>query len=492
MPTTFAELVTTLETRGALKPSRVKDIKTALKRLALAMGYAGVDTAPVGDACRDPAQWLPLLTTHYATLKTLGQTVSAVSQKSDRNHLRHVFRVAEAHGLLQAPLPPRLLKKPNRVAFWDELRKTSPYRSVYIRSGVWDYGLAQRDWPPDVVAGWQNYRLRCDGRIRETTFKGYAGILSAYLGYVAHILERTPVWEDVFDGEQIRAFVRWHAGRSQRKVSSKGARMAFVAVAIAKAVGHDNTEALRRMRNDLPVPAAVHDKDNHWIPLAQLDAVADACMQEGRIPPVSPRKHIRFPGARCASIFQKGLMLKILVRIPLRQRNLREMQMGMGKNLYQDPRTKHWVIRFHGDELKVGTKDNKENEYKVDVTTYAPELLKLLEEFRTVHRPKLPGAAACEHLFLTSVGRPYTGGSLTKELSDVVTMRTGVHFFPHMIRTIWATTYLTAPDTYGDFFTAAVMLGDRLQTVIKAYAHVLDDKHYAKARAFLDTALRAG
>ena len=50
---------------------------------------------------------------------------------------------------------------------------------------------------------------------------------------------------------------------------------------------------------------------------------------------------------------------------------------------------------------------------------------------------------------------------------------TGKALHPHMIRTIWATEWIR--QTHGDFYTAAIMLNDRLETVIAKYTHLLDN-----------------
>ena len=106
-------------------------------------------------------------------------------------------------------------------------------------------------------------------------------------------------------------------------------------------------------------------------------------------------------------------MLKILTRIPLRQRNLRELRLG--KNLYADE-TGHWQLHFRGDELKIGTRRGQANEYCVDLTEYCPELLPLIEEFRREHRPRLPNHATSPYLFLTYRGSPFTQRSLNGTL----------------------------------------------------------------------------
>src|SRR5262247_1943773 len=111
---TLADLLTTLETQAALPASRVKDMKTSLRYLAHALGHATLAQCPVDAACRDPATWTPLLETHFQALETQGRTISAETRRNTRNNLRVVFRQAEEHRLLPAPLPARLLPvRPN-------------------------------------------------------------------------------------------------------------------------------------------------------------------------------------------------------------------------------------------------------------------------------------------------------------------------------------------------------------------------------------------
>src|SRR4029453_3176453 len=124
-------------------------------------------------------------------------------------------------------------------------------------------------------------------------------------------------------------------------------------------------------------------------------------------------------------------MLKLLLRIPLRQRTLREMQLG--KHLAQDPQTGHWHLEFRGDDLKFGTRGPQVNVFHVDLTAYCPEVLPVLEEWLAVHRPKLPNAAASRLVFLSQRGKPHSEKSVHVDLSEAVGMYTGVRFFPHMI-----------------------------------------------------------
>jgi integrase len=483
---TLVDLLTTLATRGVVPVSRAKDMKTSLRYLASALGYASPDQCPVGDACRDPATWGPALETHFAALTAQGRTISAVTRRNTRNNLRVLFRLAEAHGLLTAPLPPRLLKAPQREGWRRAQRGTTPYPETY-RGSRNSYTLPQAEWPPQIAQAWQEYRTRCGVRIRETSFYSYLIQMRMYLGYLTNICGRTPTVDDLFDVAQLTAFVRWHGARMGRPLSVQGRQVAIMIATMAKVLEHPAEHTLAGFRRSLKVPTPVHNKRNHWVSLATLEAVAEDCLREGRIPVVPHGKPTRHPGAQRAGRFQCGVMLKLLVRVPLRQRNVREMQLG--KHLAKDPTTGHWHLEFRGDELKVGNRGAQVNTYHVDLTEYCPEWLPLLEEFLQVHRPKLPNATTSRYVFLSQHGKPHSGKSLHVDLSEAVAMRTGQRFYPHLVRSIWATEYLEATQ---DFTTAATMLGDTLGTVMKAYYDVVNKNQHAKARAFLGTALRTG
>jgi hypothetical protein len=483
---TLADLLTTLDTRGALPASRGKDMKTSLRYLAAALGQPTLDQCPVDATCRDPAQWGAALDTHFAALTAQGATISASTRRNTRNNLRVVFRLAEAHGLLKAPLPPRLFTKPQRKVFDSQQRATAPYQATYHpQASPRHFGLPRAQWPPDIVQGFREYQARCGLRLRETTVHAYATNLTYYLGYLAHICGRTPTWAAVFDVVQLTEFVRWHSARLGRPLSAHGRHVVVVIAAMAVVLKHPHARALADLRNTLPKPPPLHNKRTHWVSLTTLEAVAEACLAEGRAP-IVVRQDTRSPGVSRATRFQRGLMLKLLVRVPLRQRNVREMRLG--EHLYQD-QAEHWHLHFRGTDLKIGTRDGRANEYHVDLTDYCPDFLPPLEEFLRVFRPRLPGAAASPFLFLSHRGNPFSDTNLRNELAAIVTMHTGQRFYPHLIRTIWATEYLEATQ---DFTTAATMLGDTLAVVMKTYYDIVHKDQHAKAKAFLGTVLHTG
>jgi hypothetical protein len=481
---TFADLITTLATQGALPASRVKDVKTSLNYLASALGHTSPEQTTVDAACLDPATWGAALETHFADLETQGRIISAITRRNTRNNLRAVFRLAEERGLLKAPLPPLLVTSRGRRAFHRQQKETAPYQATYRNQpGPRRFSLPQAAWPPDIQAGWREYQARCGFRLRETTFRSYTTHMATYLGYLANICGRTPVWANVFDRTLLMDFVRWHGARMGHPVSAHGWHVSCLLATMSKVLEHPAHRELADFRNTLKQAPPLHNKRDHWVSLATLEEVAESCLAEGRSPYL-PYRLAKHPGARRATQFQRGVVLKLLVRVPLRQRNIREMQLG--ENLYKDQRG-HWQLHFSGTALKVGERGGRTNTYHVDLTDYAPAFIPVLEEFLTVYRPRLPNAVGSTFCFLNQNGNPYNLQTLRHELAYIVARHTGQRFYPHLIRTIWATEYLTATQ---DFTTAATMLGDTLPVVMKTYYDVVHRDQHKKARDFLSTALR--
>jgi hypothetical protein len=182
------------------------------------------------------------------------------------------------------------------------------------------------------------------------------------------------------------------------------------------------------------------------------------------------------PGLVRAIVFQHALILRLLVRIPLRVRNICELRRE--QNLYQDE-VGGWTLDFHGEELKVSQRRGRVNRFRVP---FPEALVPQLQEFLTTRRPLLRNAATAPWLFLTRAGNPYNPRALWQELSIKVLQRTGKHFYPHLIRTVWATEYLI--EHPGDIRGAAYWLNDLPETVLKRYHELGDVEHHQKGQAF--------
>jgi hypothetical protein len=173
----------------------------------------------------------------------------------------------------------------------------------------------------------------------------------------------------------------------------------------------------------IAVADAVRDKQTRWLSLAQIDAVGQI------VYPLNPtrlhdfweartiQRHLAdparypMPSKSCNLTLYAywagvSLLLRFLVRRPLRQRNICEMTLQ--GNLYQYHEGV-WRIRFSGQELKVDRRDGGINRYEC---LFPPDLVPVLEEYLTIWRPRLANAGE-EHVFLNSKGHPFTANRLT-------------------------------------------------------------------------------
>jgi site-specific recombinase XerC len=90
-------------------------------------------------------------------------------------------------------------------------------------------------------------------------------------------------------------------------------------------------------------------------------------------------------------------------------------------------------------------------------------------------------------LFLNRLGEPYSLDTLSVAVKRHVYSYTGVATHPHAIRSIWATTFIR--DT-GDFYSAAIMLNDTLETAIKRYAHLMEQGVAEKSDQWLQDLIK--
>jgi site-specific recombinase XerD len=163
-----------------------------------------------------------------------------------------------------------------------------------------------------------------------------------------------------------------------------------------------------------------------------------------------------------------SLIIRLLVRLPLRQRNIREMKLGHNLKRTTDGR---WEIHFRGRELKVAMRQGRENEVRYP---FPEDLVQQLDEFLTVWRPFMLGTAPdIQLVFVTRKGQPLSSDHLNTMYTRTVYRVLGKYTTIHLIRDAWASDYL---DATGDIAGAADRLGDTPQTVMQHYAHILKQR----------------
>ena len=486
---TLTELFTTMITHGHLPARRAKDLKTSIRYLARALGKETPEQCHEDDFGVATALWKEKLDRYFGSLAT---APSPHTVRNTRNNLRFLFRVAHEAGLLTPPRGLPILG-PGRTAHQKAARLTSPYRQRWHASHA-PYRLAPADWPEDIQTAWHAYCASRQLKTRPITLQYRTACLSTYLGFLITIAGVAVHWDDLFQVPHIDHFVRWNSHRSQTTITTQARQLVHILGIIAKQLPHPSLATIKSYERDLPTPEPMHDKKAHWITLRELEQVGLALLQDARKPVTSHGKSVltrpsyhtvcASPGLVRAVQHQHALILRLLVRIPLRSRNIREMQFE--RNLYQDE-ANHWHLHFQGTQLKSGTRHGRSNSYHVDLTSYCPDLLPHLEEFLTVYRPRIPQPPPRSYVFATRCGNAYTDHALRQELATHVLRRTNKRFYPHLIRTIWATEFISQTR---DFTTAAYMLGDTVQVVLQRYQEVLDKDHQDKASQFLTAVLR--
>ena len=479
---TLAELFCILVDRQTFPAPQVKTIQTSIRYLATALGATDPAHCHLSPERLAIDTWLGAIASHFTHLEERKQGVSMITARNTRSNLRRVHRAATAQALFTVPSQPTVITSGARQDFEAQRQATAPYRESYHPQGSpRKYGLQQRDWPEDMRQGWQAYEDGVRGRIRPVTRTKHATIVCLYLGYLRDYAGVEPSWEACFTWKLLQGFMRWHGERLGKEVTSVGRDMVIVAALVAKVLGREEARFLADQRNEIPAPDRVHHPEDHMLAIVELDAIADGCLRDARIPS-NCAVGVKHPGAARASLFQKGLMLKLLIHAPIRQRNIREMRLD--DNLYQDRRTGDWHLRFSGRELKVANRGpNDPNRYTMNLSAQTDGVVPVLEEFLRDWRPKLPGAET-QYVFLTCYGNPYSQHSLYEELRTLVGMRsgTGVRFFPHIVRSMWATEGL---EKTNDYDMVAAMLGDKPATLFKAYRHRDLKVQQAKGKEFM-------
>lgn len=479
---TLMDLLTTMNTQGHIHPSRFKDIKTSLGYLARALGHDTTDQCQEEPSSIASSLWQQKLDTHFSLLVKQGKKLSPNTLRNTRTNLRFFFRKAEVEGLL--PPPARLPELPlARATHRRTAASTSPFYCLRVSNFQMPYRLPLDQWPTDIQSAWHTYRASRELQVRKITLDRYVDYLSRYLGFLITLEGLTLQWDDLFTLAHIDRFVRWHSARNQTTITRWAELTVQLLHLLAMRTNPQAVPAIRHYLRELPTPEPRHDKRRHGFTLRELETVGLSALEDAHKPVTTTSQEALIPGLLRILQHQHALMLRLLVRVPLRQRNLRELHLH--KNLYQDEGG-HWHLHFSGSELKIGTRNRRVNEYHVDLTDFCPDLLPHLEEFLTLYRPRLPHAQESSLLFLTKSGKPYTMRGISLELSALVLRRTNKRFHPHLIRTIWASEYLSATN---DFEGAATLLGDSVEMVLKNYYEIHEKKAYNRAGQFLTTIL---
>jgi integrase len=465
------ELLHTLVVRGKIANTRAKDMATALRKLAAAYE---TDVDRLDLAAVEPTA----VETLRASFARNSPPPSAYTQRNTVQNIRQLYRLLHDQRLIPTVKPPILKRMTARVAR-REARHTSPYR------------VRPDHWPTAIREPWEAYLSERSVDIRPTTARMYQQQMVAYVSWGLTIDQpRIKTWDDLFDQRRVLRFIAWHAKRvGASRVTTRGAHVARLMSAIAFYENRPEAEELHARFKKLPAVKAFHDKQAacHAFTAEELESVGLDLLAEARrpLPPDSRKRRAsdRARGVMRATAHQSALIIRLLCRLPLRSRSIREMELG--KNLFRDA-SGVWTLRYVGDELKVGERNGRVNIFQVP---WPPELTAHLEEYLSEFRPRFPHAADNPHVFLTRFGNTFAPQTLYRRLAEDFYIRLQKRFYPHLLRTLWVDRWLLSG---GDVSTAAYILNDTVQTVWKRYHELRGMDHIQKAYEFNQAILGNG
>jgi hypothetical protein len=525
---TLKEVLDALIEGQFIPQSRLGPIRTAIRQYAIILGYPEPAECP--------------MTAYHLSDETRNRLIEERAQRTKRgkfassrlgphairnlkNNVSYVIRSAMDRGVIgQVPGPLSSYKDRNRITHRLNSRHECVKPSKYILDPL-PQGLAQEisdyeEWSTKIVN-----RDRPDNlRKRAVSFANHRGTILRAAGYLVKYRGVQPesiTLSTLTEPENALNFIDWFIEQQRRFTVSAHQNLAQLIV-LAKYLSIVNrstqkrnalelkVEELMKYKTTLGRPEKVIDKSKRWIRLRKLESVGLSIypLNARRISELQPgtRRELQrdsFDGYKGHPRYAYGVLQSILIRLnirlPLRQRNLREMLWNpaapeQGRNLYR--REGKWYIRFVARELKIshvkGEVHRVEHEYPDDIVD-------LLEEWLSQWRPVLIASQKADHVgservgsgqefvFLNSVGTPLTSHQVTWLFESATYKFTGVAMNPHMVRTIWATEYIKATT---NFIDAAYMLGDRVETVLKSYAKLLDRDCEQRAKAWLSRTLK--
>lgn len=453
-----------------------KDVRTAVRVLADAL------RAPDPQRC-SLAQCNQPLPTLYRQVETylLAQGKSVHTVRNTKNNLSRLWRLAETQGLL-TPAP--LLLTPRYKRTKKPPRPGTDYATVHARY------LHYRDWPPALLESFATFATWASAPLvagraatlkkRQITVDNYQGNFEAYFGFLHHVRQLpTLTFDQLFDLDLVTAYVHWHVNDLHKRPTKAIYMFMQRLLSLTKQYRPlpELREHFRVLFKTLPFPSPSLNKEDAWVSLATLEEIG-RMLWPRRLPHEFNQSN-KIPGRNSALYAGYSLMFRLWKYIPLRQRNMREMKLG--ENLHKDAEG-HWRITFHGEQLKIASKRGSPNIFTL---RFPPPLVPVLEAYLSIWRPLLSQQVSPPHphVFLSRTGNPYGYQTLRNVTAPHVYSYTGKHWHPHIIRTVWATEWIR---NGGDFYKAAFMLNDTLETVMKNYAHLRGENVAEEVYATLD------
>jgi len=451
---TLTDLFTLTADRAEWPAFRRANTNTALKLLAKGLGK------------HDPSQCTVCDYTQSGELLMAALNRALVSKgpavvRNMRNYLRTFLKTTVKLGLITPTVPDAPTTRMTARMTAKAAERAMHQGSTRGRVSAYRKKLAH--WPDPLQAWWTEWNATRASKLRPVTRECCQYAVECYVGFLQDTAHSSG---DLYLPANFRKFIKWHGTRCcDSEVFTTTAKWVLHALSVG-APSKDAVADLRAVRKEFNPAPRFHDKAREVedLSLREVESVGLTLLEEARLPVTTKSKKTGEPSARTrlhrASAFRDALILRLLVRVPFRQRCIREMQFE--KNLAKD-REGRWIIRFRGNQLKIAWREGEENIWKV---AFPADLCPLLEEYMRDIRPVLTNGRQTAHVFPNSLGAPLTEKKLRLKLSRRVYQYLEKRFYPHLIRTMWPT---ELSNTGEDIRAVAYMMNDKIETILRKY-----------------------
>lgn len=359
------------------------------------------------------------------------------------------------------------------------------------------YGIPLKDFPSGLKAevegllAWKQ-AASVDGRpkkarVRPITARSLQLIISALVGYAAKDfgMKQIDSLKELVTQKVVGGFKDWCI--NTRRVAGRTVlqRLAHLFAAMNQHPSYATLDLkwFRQLLDNIEIETDAKRERRKQQRYLEYDVLASIPDQIRATMQKSTKKGSRYS----AMLAMTALMIRWLLVLPWRQRNLRECRVGGTEpNLYksridpfsrvdmpdwvrrqelENPGGEYWMIRFSANE----TKTSNEPEMFLPRKLIGP-----LEEYIEKYRPVLAGAKDPETLFINSKGNPLYALEVTQLISQSALRYGGRRVTPHLFRDIFAYTWLKAYPK--DFLTVSKALWHRnIQTTIRIYGSKFDE-----------------
>jgi hypothetical protein len=488
-------LLDQVEDAGRIKPSRLRDIRSSVRRYAQALGCADLS------GCYPKVYLLDLRSRDELIEKSLPDA-SANALRILKNNISFLLRQAEELKLIplvsqhSEELSPR---QPGRRRLRTSLPALISPKTVAFHREPYSLPLAQ--WPTKLLEQYESWKEWVggtkptehgpDSRNRKATIENKTRKFEAFFGYLRNIrklkhldfemlIDLDPpqtvpgtLGRFIFAREHpqvglLKEFINWHERQRIKRRSAQAREVVNIASSVARGyyypkamlAGHQDEakrfaqlageiSKLRRTLDSLP-PVMPQE-----VQRISREELLNAARQE------FPSRH-RLPqghsGVELAMWAGRAVALMLLTRHPLFNKNYREA--GLSRNIKQRKDGK-WYLYFTGEDTAAGLRteerQGKPNVYEVQIE---PQIAEYLETYIKEWRPilvrqadkRLAEVAASidgkngdlleklkgykDHLFLNTRGIPFTRAGFAKWIQAGTYRWLGVRVNPDMIRTL--------------------------------------------------------